>query len=60
MNTIRKEKITMTKQEVLQMLSSLSQEILYEDKYSIEIESIYEGEDITFHFDSEGKLVAIG
>lgn len=50
----------MTRQEVLQMLSSLSQEIIYEDKYSIEIESIYEGEDITFHFDSEGKLVAIG
>ena len=50
----------MTKQEILKMLSSLSQEIVYEDKCSIEIESIYEGEDITFHFDGEGKLVAIG
>ena len=60
MNVIRKEKIAVTKQEILQMLSSLSQEIVYEDKYSIEIESIYEGEDITFHFDGEGKLVAIG
>ena len=50
----------MTRKEVYKMIFSLSQKIVYEDKYSIEIESIYEGEDITFNFDSEGKLVAIG
>lgn len=50
----------MTKKEVKRMIKSLvEQEIVYEDKTTIELENPCYGEDIVFEFDDDGKLIAI-
>lgn len=50
----------MTRKEVYEMIFSLSQRITYQDKYHIEIESVYEGESITFRFNDKDILISIG
>lgn len=50
----------MTRKEVEKMIKSINQEIIYQDRHSIEVESgSYCGEPIVFYFDDDGKLTEI-